>query len=385
MSNGTAVHPQDLLTTPKRVAELPSWVRLPFRRWVRLKQRNWPAKTVQRNTRNLCRRMIAMMGWLIERDDCQGWSEFSPRLIEAYIDDRLRYGWAPATINWDLNHLRVFCRFARDEGYPVSEAVTKVRDLDTPRRLPRPFSDEQMRRLEACIRKAVIEARTARQRELALRDQACFYLLWHCGLRISEASELMVSDLDLGGGKLFVRNSKERKDRMLYMSQTVVGAFRQYLAVRDRQAAPRVFQSQRGVLTSAGIRQRLEKYGRECKVPVTARRLRHTFASQMLAAGMPIASLRRYLGHEHLDTTLIYAKVSDPTLQRDYYRGAATFDPASGELARRALDLSEREELLQLIGELKCPDLEHDQRREILEQMQRTLAETEPRDRPATR
>ncbi len=383
MSNWIAAHPQDLLTIPKRVAELPSWIRVPFRRWVRLKQRNWPAKTVQRNTGNLCRRMVAMMGWLIERDDCQGWSELSPRLIEAYIDDRLRYGWAPATINWDLIHFRVFCWFARDEGYPVPEAVTKVRDLDTPRRLPRPFSDEQMRRLEACIRKAVSEARTAHQRELTLRDQACFYLLWHCGLRISEASELLVSDLDLGGGKLFVRNSKERKDRMLYMSQTVVGTLKEYLEVREKQAASRVFQSQRGVLTSAGIRERLRKYGQECEVPLTARRLRHTFASQMLAAGMPIASLRRYLGHEHLDTTLIYAKVSDPNLQRDYYRGAATFDPASGELARQALDLSEREKLRQLIGELKCPDLEHDQRREILEQMQRTLADTEPRDSPA--
>jgi hypothetical protein len=195
----------------------------------------------------------------------------------------------------------------------------------------------------------------------------------------------MVSDLDLGGGKLFVRNSKERKDRMLYMSQTVVGALKQYLEVRGKQAAPRVFQSQRGVLTAAGIRERLRKYGRECEVPVTARRLRHTFASQMLAAGMPIASLRQYLGHEHLDTTLIYAKVSDPNLQRDYYRGAATFDPACGELARQALDLSKREELRQLIGELKYPDLKDDQRREILEQMQRTLADTEPRDIPARR
>ncbi len=52
----------------------------------------------------------------------------------------------------------------------------------------------------------------------------------------------------------------------------------------------------------------------------SAQRLRHTFASQMLASGMPVTSLQRYLGHEHLDTTMLYAEVSDPLLQQDYCR-----------------------------------------------------------------
>ena len=103
-----------------------------------------------------------------------------------------------------------------------------------------------------------------------------------------------------------------------------------------------------------------------CDVPVTAHRLRHTFASQMLAAGMSILSLQRYLGHADLNTTLIYAEVSDPMLQKDYYRGAATFDPASAELARRVMDLSQRDELRQLIAELKYPELEPRQRKENL-------------------
>ena len=48
----------------------------------------------------------------------------------------------------------------------------------------------------------------------------------------------------------------------------------------------------------------------ECNVSVTAQRLRHTFASQMLATGMPVTSLQRYLGHEDLDTTMLYAEVA---------------------------------------------------------------------------
>jgi hypothetical protein len=41
----------------------------------------------------------------------------------------------------------------------------------------------------------------------------------------------------------------------------------------------------------------------------------------MLATGMPVTSLQRYLGHEDLDTTMLYAKVADPLLQKDYYQG----------------------------------------------------------------
>jgi len=92
--------------------------------------------------------------------------------------------------------------------------------------------------------------------------------------------------------------------------------------------------------------------------------------------GMSIVSLQRYMGHDNLNTTMIYAEVSDPLLQKDYYRGAATFDPGSAELARRFLDLSPKDELRQLIAELKCPELEPNQRKRILEQMESLLEET---------
>jgi site-specific recombinase XerD len=342
---------------------------------VRLKQRNWPAKTVKRNTGLVCGRMVAMLQDVIQRGACQDWTHLTPDLIEAYIDAKLCYGWAVGTINGDVIQFRTFCRFARDEGYPVPDPMTQLKTLDTPRRLPRPLSDEAVRRLEQCIQDAIIHAKSDAQRR-AIRDRACFYLMWHCGLRISEGCDLLVTDLDLAGQQLFVRDRKERKDRRLYVSQTTVQALQQHLEVRQEQAAPYVFPSRPGGLTPRSLRRRIRHYGQQCGVPVTAHQLRHTFASQMLAAGMSITSLQRYLGHENLNTTMIYAEVSDPMLQRDYYRGAATFDPASGDLARRVLDLSEREELQQLVAQLKYPDLEASQRREILEQIERLLAES---------
>jgi hypothetical protein len=90
-----------------------------------------------------------------------------------------------------------------------------------------------------------------------------------------------------------------------------------------------LFTTQHGALHPRSLQRRLVHYREQCGVPVTAQRLRHTFASQMLTAGMPVSSLQRYLGHEHLDTTMIYAEVSDPLLRQDYYQGIAALDSGS--------------------------------------------------------
>ena len=100
---------------------------------------------------------------------------------------------------------------------------------------------------------------------------------------------------------------------------------------------------------------------------MTAQRLRHTFASQMLTAGMPVSSLQRYLGHEHLDTTMIYAEVSDSLLCQDYYRGIAALDPGSEKLTMSGLRLTQQSTLRQLVEELKTPGLEQSRHDEILD------------------
>lgn len=78
------------------------------------------------------------------------------------------------------------------------------------------------------------------------------------------------------------------------------------------------------------------------------------------------------MGHEHLDTTMIYAEVSDPMLQQDYYQGITAMDPTSANLL-----VSNQETFRQLIQELKNPDLEQTRLDDILEQMQSLLESRE--------
>lgn len=361
----------DILAMPEGLNDVPEWLRTPLRRFLRLKQRNWPAKNLRQRTRNLFNRMNHMISFFIQHYEWSEWQQLSVRWVEDYIDHKLQEGKAAITINWDLIYFRGLCQFLVEEGFDVPPSILKLKILDTPRRLPNPLSLEQVRRVERCIQTAITESKNDRKQQLAVRDLACFYLLWHCGLRISEVCSLLVKDIDLEGRKLFIRNSKERKDRMVYISDTVAMALQQHLAIRHTQKAGYVFASTCGAITTRSVQRRLNYYGEHCGVPVNARRLRHTFASQMLAASMPVTSLQRYMGHEHLDTTMIYAEVSDPMLQQDYYQGITAMDPSSADLL-----VSNQETFRQLIQELKTPGLDQKRHAEILEQMQSLLEDS---------
>jgi site-specific recombinase XerD len=347
----------DILAMPEGLNESPEWVRIPLHRFLRLKQRNWPAKNLRQRTWNLFNRLNHMICFFNHHYEWNEWQQMSVRWVEAYIDNRLREGKAANTINWDLIYFRALCLFLIEEGFAVSQSILKLKVLDTPRRLPNPLSLEQVHQVERCIQTAITEAKNDRKQQLAVRDLACFYLLWHCGLRISEVCSLLVKDVDLEGGKLFIRNSKARKDRMVYIS--------------DTQTAGYIFASRSGFMTPRCLQRRLVAYGNQCDVSVNARRLRHTFASQMLEASMPVTSLQRYMGHEHLDTTMIYAEVSDPMLQQDYYQGITALDPSSVNLLVSNQDL-----FRQLIQELKNLGLDQKRHDEILAQMQSLLEDS---------
>jgi site-specific recombinase XerC len=140
---------------------------------------------------------------------------------------------------------------------------------------------------------------------------------------------------------------------IVYIIDTVAMALQQHLAIRGDQSSGYLFASKSGAITNRSLQRRLNHYGKQCSVPVAARRLRHIFASQMLAASMPVTSLQSYLGHEHLDTTMIYAEISDPMLQQDYYQGISTVDPKSENMQSY-----KQQRPCKLIKELKNPELD---------------------------
>lgn len=315
------------LALPAELKTLPKWFGEPLERFLRTKQRNWPAKTVKRSTHQLFARMRYIGEYFMHKFGWRNWTELSVRWLDDFIDLGLQRGLSPNTINWDLIHFCQFCHFLAEEGLAIPKAILRAKKLDVPKRLPRPLPGNDVFVLEKCILEALSGEQRWHRDVKAIRDLAWFYLLWHCGLRVSEVCELTLQDLDLEHGKVFVSNSKERKDRVIYMSQTTLEALRTYLDFSSDRTTSYVFEIRGRTMTVRALQRSLKLYGKRCGVSVSPHRLRHTFASQMLNAGMPVTSLQRYLGHENLDTTMGYAGVSDPLLQKEYNQAIRKMDP----------------------------------------------------------
>lgn len=358
---------------PRRLTNLPEWVREPLSSYLQLRQRNWPAHALAAQTHNLVCQLGQVLSFFLTHYQWQAWSQLSLRWVDAYIDQGLQRGLSAGSLNNALRVLQVFCRFMREEGYEVPQPMTQLKLLNKPHRLPRPLSDDQVRRLEQHIQSTIRSAVDQHRCQQAVMDLAWFYLMWHCGLRLGEVQRLTMKELDLPARKLWVRDSKERKDRLVYLSETAVNALRQHLTTRLDTSADGVFTYHHRRITTRTLARRLAKYGQSIQLSVSPHRLRHTMASQMLNVGMPITSLQRYLGHENLDTTMGYAAVSDPVLQQDYYRGIAKVDLPSASMVPLAVSPSQEIELRRLMTELKTADLAPARQQMLLDQMQRLL------------
>jgi site-specific recombinase XerD len=144
------------------------------------------------------------------------------------------------------------------------------------------------------------------------RDHAVLLLLARLGLRSIEIARLELEDLDWRSGDLLVRGKARRDDR-LPIPADVGAALAEYLALRGRHGSRNVFLTLRAPIRPIRADLVGDVVQRHCKqagvAHVGPHRLRHTLATQMLAAGAALADISQVLRHSDLATTAIYAKV----------------------------------------------------------------------------
>ena len=235
------------------------------------------------------------------------------RHVEVFIDQQREEGRSAATINRRLSALRHFYAFLADEKGPEQENPVRSRHrLRQPRRLPRPFKEEDLQRLFEVI--------------CDLRDQAIFSLMLRAGLRLSEVAQLGVEDVDLEKKTVFVRQGKGKRDRLVYVSEDAVELLRRCLAQRPHLKNGRLFWNHKrpgeGVIAD-GIQKAMERYCRKAGIKGSCHRLRHTFACHLLENGSQMVTVRDFLGHASVFSSERYAKVSNEKVREEYYRAMA--------------------------------------------------------------
>lgn len=214
-----------------------------------------------------------------------------------------------------LAGVRSFFRWLDRSGRLHNAAIDLLRAPKTPKRLPRPLSENDAQEVVA-LAKNVPE-----QTWVGLRDEALFTLLYGAGLRISEALELR--HCDLGHQDRLTVTGKGNKQRSVPLLPIIQEKLTQYLEAcpYPARASDPVFVGARGDRLNPAIAQKqLRRLRKDLNLPdtVTPHALRHSFATHLLASGADLRSLQELLGHSSLSTTQLYTRIESVQLAQTY-------------------------------------------------------------------
>ena len=145
-----------------------------------------------------------------------------------------------------------------------------------------------------------------------IKYKAIFMTIYGSGLRLSEAINLKVSDIDGKGKRIFIRSGKGDRDRYALLPQKTLDILREYY--REYQPTDWLFVTDKGTpLTVRAVQDAFKKVVAKSGIPkrITIHTLRHCFATHSLNEGKNIFEIKRLLGHVRIDTTTWYLQLSD--------------------------------------------------------------------------
>ncbi|MDL2406296.1 tyrosine recombinase XerC [Rhizobium calliandrae] len=241
-----------------------------------------------------------------------------PADFRAFLAARRKDGAGARSLGRNLAGLRSLLHYLEKKGLVNAAGAGAVRSPKQPKSLPKPLSDTQ------AITVVSDEAQMHDEPWIAARDTAVLTLLYGCGLRISEALDLMPEDVRPGVTALRI-TGKGNKTRLVPLLPIVVEAVEKYrtLCPYHLDADAPLFRGARGGKLQPGIIQRgMQKLRSAFGLPDTAtpHALRHSFATHLLAGGGDLRTIQELLGHASLSTTQVYTGVDSSRLLEVYDR-----------------------------------------------------------------
>jgi len=156
------------------------------------------------------------------------------------------------------------------------------------------------------------------------RDKCLILILLRTGMRISELLTLKVKNINLKQRTIIIHESaKNGVGRIVYISDDTFKALKKWLKARDPKkeflfyscrSEKMSYHTARSIFNKCLKKSFLKRKG------YTLHHMRHTFASELLSAGMPLESLQILMGHSSLAVTRRYARLTNTALAADYYR-----------------------------------------------------------------
>ena len=148
----------------------------------------------------------------------------------------------------------------------------------------------------------------------AMRYKVFFLVLYSMGLRLSEALELTVHDIDRESMQIHVRDGKGGKDRLLPLPKRALTALCHYWKMHRHPILlfPSIGKDTSVPMDKGSVQKALKKVAKELKINknISPHSLRHCFATHLLEKGLDLRSLQILLGHNSLNTTARYTQLT---------------------------------------------------------------------------
>lgn len=224
------------------------------------------------------------------------------------------YGITPRSQARVLSGVRSFFRFLVLDGVVESDPTELLEWPSLPEHLPVVLTLEEIDRIEDSIDLSKAEG---------ARNRAIIEVLFSCGLRVSELVNMKLSDLYLEDRVLLVRG-KGNKERLVPVSNKAIADLKRWFFDRNLMKIKPgeddyVFLNRRGAhLTRTMILLMVKRQAEEAgiKKTISPHTFRHSFATALLQGGADLRSIQAMLGHEKIDTTLVYTHISNEQLRK---------------------------------------------------------------------
>lgn len=215
------------------------------------------------------------------------------------------------------------------EQIVAENIVRKIKPPKAERKEVVPFTETEIKAIFAALNRSKVYHRAGSNVDHALgsfeRNRAILLLLLDTGIRASELCDLTIEDLDNRNNRIYVRQGKGMKERLLPFSPRTGQMVWRYLAGRkDARPQDPLFASRLNrPLSRTKLAEMCAGIGARAGVPnVHPHRFRHTFAIQYLRNGGNAYTLQAMLGHSTLETVKIYLKLAQIDLDTAHRRAS---------------------------------------------------------------
>lgn len=229
--------------------------------------------------------------------------------IRAYMCIKQNQGLSSVTINTYRSVISAFLEWSCNEGYLAKNACRNVRKMKEPIKPREVLTEYEME----CIRSSCQN----------VKERALIEFLYSTACRASELISVKRLDVDYINGRVIL-TGKGNKTRYSYLNERARYWVQLYLKTRNDNQ-PWLFVINRAPyknMCKTSLEMIVKDVGRRAGLgdKVHPHLFRHTNATDSLRRGMPITDVQKILGHESLDTTMIYAEIDDQHVQNEHAR-----------------------------------------------------------------